>query len=114
MQGLDDPPRRRLVITDPARHAMACLCRVEGRQAVVLSWPGGATYLPVVYYKPGEYDVVVGHLARCPIYADLRQLGWFGSRRVVLDIAEPPRPGRRPLLRVRHADRATSVAEVAV
>ena len=73
MQGSDDPPGRRLVITDPARKAIERLCRDQGRQAVVLSWPGGATYLPIACYQPSEYAVIVGHIARCPIYADVRR-----------------------------------------
>lgn len=68
MQGLDDPPGRRLVITDPARKA------IEGR----------------------------------------RQLGCVGNTRVLLGIAEVPRAGRRPLLRLWYADCASSFAGVAV
>ena len=114
MQGSDDPPGWRLVITDPARKAIERLCRDQGRQAIVLSWPGGATYLPIACYQPSEYAVIVGHIARCPIYADVRQLSCFGNTRVLLDIAEVPRPGRLPLLRVRYADCVSSFAGVAV
>lgn len=83
---------------------MADVCRGDGRQAVFLAWPAGVAYLPAVRYTPGEYDVIIGRIARCPIYADVRQLGWFAGCRVVLDIAEPPRAGRRPLLRLRCDD----------
>lgn len=116
MQVLDRSPKRRrqrLIVTGPARQAMADVCRHEGQQAVFLAWPTGAAYLPVAQYAPGEYDIVIGHIARCPIYADLRPLGWFAGRRVVLDIAEPPRPGRRPLLRLR-SDGGRPFADVAV
>lgn len=114
MQGLDAPPGRRLVVAESARQAIECLCREQGRQAVVLSWPDGPMYLPIASYEPGEYDVIVGHVACCPIYADVRQLGCFGDARVLLDIAEVPKPGRRPLLRVRYAEGASSLAKAAV
>lgn len=91
----------RLVVTDRARRAMGRVCRDEGAQVVVLAWPGGATYLPVASYRPSKSDVVVGHIAGCPVYADLRRLGWSSRNRVVLDIVEAPRPGRRLLLSVR-------------
>jgi uncharacterized protein (DUF779 family) len=114
MQGLDDSPGRCLVITDLARKAIECLCRDHGRQAVVLSWPGGARCLPIACYEPGEYDVIVGHVAGCPIYADVRQLGWSAHGRVLLGITEVPRPGHRPLLQMRYADCASSFAGAAV
>lgn len=79
----------------------------------MLSWPGGATYLPITCYEPGEYDVIVGHMAGCPIVVDVRQLGWSPHTRVVLDIAQGPGPGRRPLLRMRYADCSGAFAGIA-
>jgi hypothetical protein len=41
------------------------------------------------------YNVVVGHLARCPIYADLRQLELFRAGYMLIDLIDhshAPRP----------------------
>src|SRR5262249_18295129 len=65
----------RLVVTDAARDAIRRLCRDTGRQALVLSWPGGAVCLPSSLYTPTAFDVIIGHIARCPIFVDLRRLG---------------------------------------
>lgn len=108
MQGTGLSLGARLVVTGRARRAMGEVCRSHGRQVVVLAWPGGATYLPVASYRPSKYDVVVGHIAGCPVYADMRRLGWSSRNRVVLDIVETPRPGRRLLLSVRPAAQATA------
>jgi uncharacterized protein (DUF779 family) len=108
MQGSDDSPGRRLVVTDLARKVMARQCREQGRQAVVLCWPGGATCLPLALHVPGAYDVVLGHIARCPIYVDVRQVGWSAAKQAVLDVAEAPRASRRPVLRLRPVDQVMS------
>ena len=79
----------------------------------MLAWTGGATYLPRAAYRPTKYDVVVGHIAGCPVYADMRRLSWSGRTRVVLDVVEMPRPGRRPLLQVRAVAQARGRAGTA-
>ena len=94
----------RLVVTDAARDAIRRVCRDGGRQALLLSWPGGAVCLPSSLYTPTAFDVIIGHIARCPIYVDLRQLGFCADARVVLDATQAwP---QRPPLRLRPADRA--------
>jgi uncharacterized protein (DUF779 family) len=93
----------RLVVTDAARDAIRWLCRDTGRQALLLSWPGGAVCLPSSLYTPSAFDVIIGHIARCPIFVDLRQLRVSAGARVVLD-ATHGWP-RRPLLRLRPAGR---------
>jgi hypothetical protein len=103
---LDGPAVRRLSVTEGARQAMVRLGRDNRQPAVVLSWPGGAAHLPRTLYRPGRFDVIIGHVAGCPIYADVRQLGIF-ARSVVLELAEPPRAGRRPRLRLRSAEGPT-------
>lgn len=104
MQVRDDRDGRRLIVSTRARRAMARLYRGGDGQAVVLSWPGGAAFLPMRLYAAGEYNVIIGHVAGCPIYADLRQLNGSGHRRLVLDTAELTRAGRRPLLQLRALD----------
>jgi hypothetical protein len=93
----------RLVVTDAARDAVRRLCRDTGRQVLLLSWPGGAVCLPSSLYTPTAFDVIIGHLARCPIFVDLRQLGFPAGARVVLDATHAG--PRRPLLRLRPAGR---------
>ena len=113
MHGMGVSLGTRLVVTDRARRAMDQVCRGQGQQVVVLAWPGGATYLPRAAYRPIKYDVVVGHIAGCPVYADMRRLSWSGRTPVVLDVVEMPSPGRRPLLQVRAAAQATGRAGTA-
>lgn len=93
-------PARRLSVTAAARRAVVRVRREVGPQAVFMSWPAGATYVPEAAYLPGEFDVIVGHVARCPIYADVRQLAFYRDRSAVLDVHEPQHQGR-PVLRVR-------------
>jgi hypothetical protein len=70
----------------------------------VLSWPTGATCLPSNQFVPGPYDVVIGHVTRCPIHADLRQLEYYGAEQVVLDAGHRFGTRRRPLLRLHRLD----------
>ena len=93
----------RLVVTDRARDAMRWVCHAGGPQALVVTWPAGAAYLPVAMFSRGEFDVIIGHIARCPVYADVRQLGFFADRHAVLDVAETMSWRERPLLRLRSA-----------
>ncbi len=53
--------------------------------------------------SPSEFDVIIGHIAGCPVYADVRQLGFFADRPLALDLAESVRWRERPLLRLRSA-----------
>jgi hypothetical protein len=91
----------RLLISVRVRKAIRRLCAGAGPQHVVLTWPGGANYLPAWMHDAGPYDVVVGHVARCPIYADLRQLELFRTHRMVIDV-EHERAPRRLLLNANH------------
>jgi len=93
----------RLVVTDRARDAIRCLCRAGGLQALVVGWPAGAAYLPVAMFSRNDFDVIIGHVARCPLYADVRQLGFFADRHAVLDVAETMNWREQPLLRLRSA-----------
>lgn len=101
---------RRLVVTAAARRALLRVRREVGSQAVVVSWPAGATYVPATSYVPGEFDVIMGHVARCPIYADIRQLNFYRDRSVVLD-AHDTRFRTHPVLRFR-ADRLPAAGGV--
>src|SRR6266571_9228913 len=88
----------RIVVTDRARDAMRCVCRAGGPQALVVTWPTGAAYLPAAMFSRSEFDVIIGHVARCPVYADVRQLGLFADRHAVLDVAETMNWREQPLL----------------
>lgn len=90
----------RLRVTTRARAVVRRFVAEQGRQHIILSWPAGATTIPAELHIPGGHDVVIGHVARCPIYADVRQLALHRDRRLLLDVPDRPRAGRRPLLRV--------------
>jgi hypothetical protein len=93
-------PARRLAVTTRARLALARVIRTQGPQAFILSWPAGATYLPVAAFQPDGFAVIVGHIAGCPIYADVRQIAFYRDRRAVLDIPDGT-VRERPVLRLR-------------
>ena len=101
----------RIVVSDRARDAIRCLCRAGGPQALVVAWPGGVAYLPAAMFSGSEFDVILGHVARCPVYADVRQLGFFADRHAVLDLAESMEWRERPLLRLRSAPAATVIEQ---
>ena len=89
--------------TPAARATIAAACRREGSQTVVVSWPAGAAYLPTTCYIPARGDVLLGHVAGCPIYADTQRLQLYPAHRMMLD-ADPGRTHRpRPPLRLRPA-----------
>ena len=91
----------RLVGSGAARDAIGRLCRDDGRQALLLGWPGGAVCLPVSLYTPTAFDVIIGHIARCPVYVDVRQLRFTPGTHAVLDATQVWK--QRPLLRLRPA-----------
>jgi hypothetical protein len=93
----------RLVVTVRARDAMRWVCHAGGPQALVVTWPAGVAYLPVAMFARGEFEVIIGHVARCPLYADVRQLGFFADRQAVLDVAETMNWREQPLLQLRAA-----------
>ena len=98
----------RLVVTDRARDAIRCLCRAAGLQALVVAWPAGVAYLPIAMFSRSEFDVILGHIAGCPVYVDVRRLGSFADTPAVLDLAEPMSWPERPLLQLRSAPRGDS------
>jgi hypothetical protein len=116
-------PARQVAFSRAARTAIVDACRRGSRQVVVLSWPAGATYLPRDCYQPGAFDVVIGHIAGCPVYADVRRLALFRDQRVLLDAERPtavrphpalrarPLPAPRPTDRARPADRTDRAGE---
>jgi hypothetical protein len=88
----------RLAVTARARGALARVCERAGPHALLLSWPGGATCLPVGVIEPDAFDVIIGHVAGCAIHADLRQLDFYRDRSAILDLARPKRPARPVML----------------
>ena len=96
----------RLLISARARKAIHSFCAAAGRQHLLLTWPGGANYLPATMHHAGPYDVVVGHVARCPIYADLRQLELFRTDHMLIDVTDDTHAPRRPLLKTTHRTHA--------
>lgn len=88
----------RLHVTVRARRALADLSRHHGRQHLVLTWPAGVAVLPAGLHRPAPHEAIVGHLAQCPIFVDLRQVSLWPERRVLLDVAmsRRRRPGARP------------------
>lgn len=87
----------RLHITVRARRAVADLARATGHQHLVLSWPAGAALLPAALHRPSEHEAIVGHIAQCPIYLDLRQFAIWPDRQAVLDVTSRRlRDGSRP------------------
>ena len=63
--------------TPAARTLLAAVCQRDGRQAVILAWPAGATYLPADMYLPAENDVILGYVADCPVFVDARRTALF-------------------------------------
>jgi hypothetical protein len=90
----------RLLVTIRARMAIRAQVRRAGPQHLRLTWPGGITTLPAAVHGPGPHDVILGHVARCPIYVDVRQLALFRERRVLVDACDPVRPDASPILKV--------------
>lgn len=87
--------------TPAARALLAAVRRRDGRQAVVLAWPAGATYLPADDYLPAENDIILGYVADCPVFVDARRTALFRDRHVVLDVSAASARRRRPPLAVR-------------
>jgi hypothetical protein len=79
------PPAIRLAVTGRARRALTRMCQEDGPQVLVLSWPAGATVLPAAVFAPSPFDVIIGHVAGCPMHADVRQLDFYHDRHAVLD-----------------------------
>lgn len=90
----------RLRITTRARRVLRRLCVDQGDQHVIVTWPAGATTIPAAMHQPGRHEVIIGHVARCPIYVDVRQLGAYRNRQLVMDIPDSTSPPRRPVFRV--------------
>jgi uncharacterized protein (DUF779 family) len=98
--------RWRVAFTPAARRVLTRVARRDGQQAIVLAWPAGAAYLPRADYAPHDFDVILGHVAGCPIYVDTRRLALFRDQRVVLDADPAPRSDTHPALAVQPAPRA--------
>jgi uncharacterized protein (DUF779 family) len=88
----------RVAFTPAARRALTTVSRRDGQQAVLLAWPAGAAYLPRADYVPHTFDVILGHVAGCPIYVDTRRLALFRNQRVVLDADLATRSTGHPAL----------------
>ena len=82
----ESKPTPRLGVTLRAERVISRLCRDLGRQVLLLSWPAGAAYLPVEMFQQSDFDVIVGHIERWPIYADARQLRLFCDEQLVIDV----------------------------
>ena len=95
-------PAARVAVSDRARSALTRRCREHGPQVLLISWPYGATFLPAARFAPGPFDVIIGHVAGCPMHADLRQLGRYHDRYAVLDASRWVWRAR-PLLRLHQA-----------
>jgi hypothetical protein len=106
-------PAARLVVNGRARRALTRICQAHGPQVLLISWPAGATVLPAALFTPGPFDVIIGHVAGCPMHADMRQLYFYRGRHAVLDA--PRWPSRsHPVLRLNQsATQALPVATAA-
>lgn len=103
MPGSVSAARSRVAFTPAARRALTTVSRRDGQQAILLAWPAGATYLRRADYLPHTFDVILGHVAGCPIYVDTRRLALFRNQRVVLDADPAPRSATHPALAARKA-----------
>lgn len=99
----------RLLFTLRARSVIRQLSRNGSPQCVHVCWPGGVTCLPAGVYEPGPCDVIVAHVAGCPVYADVRQLALFRDRCLIVDAPERIRPPRLPMLHAAVRPRAALV-----
>ncbi|HZC53899.1 MAG TPA: hypothetical protein VE441_15575 [Mycobacterium sp.] len=93
---------RRLVVTERAHDELAKACRNQGPQVLLLTWPGGAVALPLGQFEPSGYDVIIAHIARCPVYADVRQVEASGGEGAVLDVRRTVWDWERPRFRLTH------------
>lgn len=98
----------KLLVTVRARVGLRRLVAQAGAQHLVVSWPAGVTAVPAAGRVPGPYEVIVGHVAGCPMYADLRQLALFRRRRVLIDLPEPAQGRQRPLFHLISAPARTA------
>lgn len=92
---------RKVAFTPAARRVLASVSRRDGQQAVLLAWPAGVAYLPLAHYVPDAFDVIVGHVEGCPVYADTRRLALFRNSHVILDAARRSPSRRHPTLSAR-------------
>jgi len=97
-----EPTAARIAVTPRATRAVSNTRKSLGDHTVVMTWPAGATMLPADQFVPSAFDVIVGHVAQCAVFADARQLELFAAHHVLIDVETNPRPSRRPILRVRH------------
>ncbi|MEO6704176.1 MAG: hypothetical protein ABI140_13385 [Jatrophihabitantaceae bacterium] len=99
-----------LLVSDSARSAISTLCRDRGRHAILLGWPTGVGYLPADSFAPRDCDVIIGHVAGCPVYVDLRDRAQLAAPRLVLEVAAGPPDRRTPVLRQRRSEAEFAMA----
>ena len=89
--------------TPAAQATITAAYHREGPQTVIVSWPAGAAYLPSTCYTPTHGDVLLGHVAGCPIYADTQRLQPYPADRILLDADPSDQYRLNPPLRLQPA-----------
>jgi hypothetical protein len=105
-----DAARLRVTATADARRELEGFGGEAGPQVLLLSWPPVAVSIPARLYAAGPTHVTLGHIAGCPVQADLRQLRHFGAAPVVLDVARR-RGACVPIVLLRSIDGAAGWAD---
>ena len=86
---ISPPPVRRrttadrIVATPRMRARLTELVDEEGPHRVLVEWPMTARCVPAASHSASSLDVIIGHVASCPIFVDLQLLTWFFKDRVL-------------------------------
>ncbi len=79
-----------IVASAKAAANLADLCRAHGPQVILLANSCGTVRVARVRSRPGfrphEYEVLIGRVMDCPVYADTRQLPQRPFDTIVLDV----------------------------
>jgi hypothetical protein len=95
----------RLNVTERARHTIHALSRDLGPQEITLHLPGRQVdYRPPEQFQVGQFDVIVGQVARCQIHTDLRHVAALSTTPTVLDVEFVAAPHQLPVLELHLRD----------
>jgi uncharacterized protein (DUF779 family) len=79
----------RILATPRMRTMLAELVEARGPLHVLVEWPLSARCIPADDHRTGSRDVIIGHVASCPIFIDLYYLAWFFDNGVLLLDIDP-------------------------
>jgi uncharacterized protein (DUF779 family) len=90
-------PAPRIVTSGKAKAALETIRQQHGTQVIVLrsacSAPSIARVRSRAAFLPQEHQVVIGSVARCPVYVDSREINSCPHETIMLDLAAAPAYG---------------------